>query len=287
MDGVTFLRKLMAKLPTPTVMLSSLTEKGARITLAALEAGAVEVLTKPANLVEGVPAMLAEIQGTVKRAAKAKVSARAPSQAPGPVVDALVENSTDKVIAIGASTGGVEAIARILPMFPRTSPGIVIVEHMPPGYTKAFAERLDRSCALEVREAAPRDRIRSGLALVAPGGTHHLQVSRFGGQYRVELVPGGGGERHLPSVDHLFSSAARAAGANAVGVILTGMGDDGARGMKAMRAAGARCFAQDERTSVVFGMPKMALELGAAERAVPLEELPRVVLESFAGRQCA
>ncbi|MEL6186432.1 MAG: chemotaxis response regulator protein-glutamate methylesterase [Myxococcota bacterium] len=280
MDGVTFLKKLMGKMPIPTVMLSTLTEKGAAITVEALEAGAVDILTKPKNLVDGVPAMAAELCQTVKRAARVKVRKRAAPMASSAVENPL-ENSTDKVIAIGASTGGVEAIARILPKFPKSSPGIVIVIHMPEAYTGPFAARLNKTCAMEVREAKPKDRIRAGVALVAPGGKHHLVVQRFGGQYRVGMAPPSPKDPHVPGVDHMFLSVAKAAGANAVGVILTGMGDDGARGMMAMKNAGAPCFAQDEASCVVFGMPKVALQSGAAERAVPLDLIPKTVLDAF------
>lgn len=281
MDGVTFLRKLMTRMPIPTVMLSTLTEKGAAVTIEALEAGAVEVLTKPKNLVDGVPAMAADLCRTVKRAAKIKVRKRAAGAPSVAKMESPLETSTDKVIAIGASTGGVEAIARILPKFPKSSPGLVIVIHMPEAYTGPFAERLNRSCALEVREARPKDRIRSGVALVAPGGNRHLVVQRFGGQYRVGFAAPSPADPHVPGVDHMFLSVAKSAGANAVGVILTGMGDDGARGMMAMKKAGASCFAQDESSCVVFGMPKVALQAGAAERAVHLDNIPKTVLDTF------
>ena len=279
MDGVTFLRKVMEKIPTPTVMLSSLTERGARITLEAMEAGAVEVLTKPANLVDGIPEMADEIRRVVKRAARAKPRPR--RSAPVKAGSALVENSTDKMIVIGASTGGVEALAQILPAFPRTSPGIVVVIHMPAGYTKTFAERLDRNCEMSVREASEKERVRSGLILVAPGGNRHTIVSRFGGQYRIGFEPSSSEDPHVPAVDRLFFTAAKAAGKNAAAAVLTGMGEDGAKGLKAMRTAGARCVAQDERTSVVYGMPKAALQMGGAEKAVPLEEIPQFILNCF------
>ena len=281
MDGVTFLRKMMEKIPTPTVMLSSLTERSARITLEAMEAGAIDVLTKPSNLVDGIPEMADEIRTVVKRAARAKPRPRRTAPIRPTSMSAPIENTTDKMIVIGASTGGVEALAQILPLFPRTGPGIVVVIHMPAGYTKTFAERLDRNCDMAVREAAEKDRVRSGVILVAPGGTQHTTVTRFGGQYRIALEPAGPDDHHTPSVDRLFFTAAKAAGKNAVAAILTGMGEDGARGMKAMRSAGARCIAQDERTSVVFGMPKAALALGGAEKPLPLEDIPGFVVECF------
>ena len=281
MDGVTFLRKMMAQMPTPTVMVSSLTERGARITIEALEAGAVEVLTKPKNLVDGVPEMAAEIREVVKRAARTAPRAREPRRDAIAPVTALVDNSTDKVIAIGASTGGVEAIARILPAFPRTTPGIVIVIHMPTGYTKSFAERLDKCSQMTVREAQDRERIRAGVVLVAPGGGQHTLVTRFGGQYRVRFKAPGPDDPYVPGVDPLFLSTASAAGKNAVGVVLTGMGNDGARGLKAMRDAGAKCLVQDEKSCVVFGMPKAALASGGAEATVPLDQIPRRVLGCF------
>ena len=280
MDGVTFLRKMMDKMPTPTVMLSSLTEKGAKVTLESMEAGAIDVLMKPTNLVDGIPEMGAEIRSVVKRAAEAKPKARRDLSAIPPL-NALVENSTDKFIAIGASTGGVEALAQIIPAFPRSSPGIVIVIHMPATYTKTFAERLNKASAMAVKEAKPKDRIRSGQILVAPGGLQHMVITRFGGQYRTEFAASSPDDLHTPGVDHMMLSAAKAAGKNAVGVVLTGMGEDGARGLLAMRRAGARCFVQDERTSVVYGMPKAAMNAGAAERALPLNEIPKYVLECF------
>lgn len=291
MDGVTFLKKYMAVYPTPTVMVSSLTEKGKKITIEALEAGAVDVVTKPKTGVsDGLPRMLDEIRHKVKEAAKVDVARFAkrerttPARLSGPAVKALDE-STDKVLAIGASTGGTEALARILPAFPRTTPGIVVVQHMPEGFTKSFAERLDSICEIKVKEAEDGDRVLPGLCLVAPGGSRHMELVRSGGQYRVKLRRGEKVSGHRPSVDVLFHSVAEYAGKNAAAALLTGMGRDGADGLLAIRRAGGRTIAQDEETSVVFGMPKAGWENGGAEALVPLEETPGVLLEMITGRR--
>ena len=281
MDGVAFLRKLMPQFPVPVVMVSSLTQRGKQITMDALDAGAVDFVAKPtSNVAAGLNAMLMELRAKVKIASTANVShwkgkrvvPRAPSAAPC----ALAE-STDKVIAIGASTGGTEAIRRVVEGFPANTPGVVIVQHMPPGFTKMFSERLNQLCQMEVREAADGDRIRTGLILVAPGGVQ-LKVVRSGGFYQVRC---GGTEKvsgHCPSVDVMMHSIAEQVGNNAIGGMLTGMGQDGAEGMLAMKNAGARCIAQDEATSVVFGMPKVAYEKGGAERLVPLDTFAPALL---------
>jgi len=281
MDGVEFLRRLMPQYPLPVVMVSALTEKGKKITMEALEAGAVDFVTKPStNVARGLTEMLGELREKVKIAAGAKVLAwkrKLPSkpvprsQSPG----ALAE-STDKVIAIGASTGGTEAIRQIITSLPADMPGIVIVQHMPAGFTRMFADRLNAQSAMDVKEAETGDRVMVGRVLIAPGD-YHMKIVRSGGVYRVECF---GGEKvcgHRPSVEVLFNSVAQHAGANAIGVMLTGMGHDGADGMVAMRRAGARTIAQDEATSVVFGMPKEAYARGGAERLVPLEEIASVL----------
>jgi len=281
MDGVAFLRKLMPQFPIPTVMVSSLTQRGKQITMDALDAGAVDFVAKPtSNVAAGLNAMLMELRAKVKIASTANVShwkgkrvvPRTPTAAPC----ALAE-STDKVIAIGASTGGTEAIRRVVEGFPANTPGVVIVQHMPPGFTKMFSERLNQLCQMEVREAVDGDRVHTGLILVAPGGVQ-FKVVRSGGFYQVRC---GGTEKvsgHCPSVDVMMHSIAEHVGNNAIGGMLTGMGQDGAEGMLAMKKAGARCIAQDEATSVVFGMPKVAYEKGGAERLVPLDKFAPALL---------
>lgn len=283
MDGVEFLRKLMPQHPLPVVMVSSLTERGQQITLDALAAGAVDFVSKPrSNVARGLSGMMVELATKIKIAATANLSAwkNRPTHPPTKVAATTVKplaESTDKVIAIGASTGGTEAIMKVLSVLPANCPGGVVVQHMPPGFTKMFSGRLDSQCAVAVKEAENDDRVMTGRFLIAPGG-QHLQVIRSGGIYRVRV---GAGELvcgHCPSVDVMMRSVATAAGANAIGVMLTGMGRDGAEAMKVMRDAGARCLAQDEATSVVFGMPKEAYASGGAEILVPLENVAGKVL---------
>ena len=284
MDGVAFLRKLMPQYPIPTVMVSSLTQRGKQITMDALDAGAVDFVAKPtSNLSAGLNAMLMELRAKIKIASTANVShwkgkrIVPPTRATAVGSKALAE-STDKVIAIGASTGGTEAIRRVIEKFPATTSGVVIVQHMPPGFTKMFSDRLNQLCQMQVKEAADGDRIRAGLILVAPGGVQ-MKVIRSGGFYQVRC---GGTEkvsRHCPSVDVMMHSVAEQVGRNSVGAMLTGMGQDGAEGMLAMKQAGARCIAQDEASSVVFGMPKVAYEKGGAERLVPLEQISTSLLD--------
>ncbi len=284
MDGVTFLRKFMAVLPTPTIVLSSLTSRGAKLSIEALEAGAVDVLAKPsAGVAGGLDSMMVELRRRVKTAARARVTTRATEIAP--VNESALAESTDRVIALGASTGGVAALSRILPAFPRGTPGIVIVQHMPAGFTRDFAERLSTMCAMSVREAVDGDRVMLGQILVAPGGNRHLEVRRFGGEYRVKLVEGPPVSGHVPSVDHFFSSIAKYVGSNAIGCLLTGMGEDGARGLLQMRLAQGRTFAQDEASSAVWGMPAAAAQLGAAEALVPLHEIPVALLAACRPRR--
>lgn len=284
MDGVTFLRKFMPVLPTPTLVLSSLTGAGSQMAIEALEAGALEVLAKPqAGLAEGLSGMMAEIIEMIKAIAGVDVR-RLMRQKTARAAVAQTEpgirfRTTDKVIAMGSSTGGVEALRRIIPCFPATAPGIVIVQHMPAGYTASFAKNLNSISAMEVREACDGDRIRDGLVLVAPGGERHMLLDRSGAKYHVRLAPGARVSGHRPSVDELFESVSRIAGANAVGVLMTGMGRDGAKGLGAIRQAGGRTLAQDEQTSVVFGMPGAAWEIGAAEEQAALQNIPRRTLE--------
>ena len=285
MDGVTFLRRFMAVLPTPTVVLSSLTTAGSSLAVQALAAGAVEVVAKPAaNVASALDDMMARLTAVVKAAAHARVSAMGP---PPVALDAqppaALDQTTDQVIGLGASTGGVAALGRILPVFPAWTPGIVIVQHMPPGFTADFARRLDGTCAMRVAEARDGDRVLPGHVLVAPGGDRHLEVHRVGGQYRVKLVARPPVSGHCPSVDVFFHSLAQHVGKNATACLLTGMGADGADGLGAMRAAGAHTFAQDRATCAVWGMPAAAAERGAAERLVPLTEVAPTLLRALGG----
>jgi two-component system chemotaxis response regulator CheB len=284
MDGITFLRKIMAERPTPAIICSTLTEAGAAITLEALAAGAVGVFTKARlGLKESLQQLSSELIRQIEQAARSRPRAAvraqpkpsSPSREPS---TAAGLTTTDRVIALGTSTGGTQALELVLRQLPADSPGIVIVQHMPEKFTAAFAQRLNNLCQIEVREARHMDRVRAGLALVAPGG-RHMQLKRSGAQYFVEVLDGPPVNRHKPSVDVLFRSVARHAGHNALGIIMTGMGDDGARGLLNMREAGARTVAQDEASCVVFGMPKEALQIGAAQSTEALENLPRLITD--------
>jgi len=277
MDGLTFLEKLMRRHPMPVVMVSSLTEAGCATTLRALELGAIDFVMKPAvGLRETFPDLAAELTEKVKIAAGAAVRKPAPT----PVVRLLASAvlcTTQRLIAIGASTGGTEAIREFLGVLPADAPAVLIVQHMPEKFTRAFANRLDGLSAVRVREAEDGDRALAGHVLIAPGN-RHMRLVREGTTYLVRLGDEPPVNRHRPSVDVLFHSCADVAGANAVGVIMTGMGDDGARGLLAMRRAGAATLAQDEASSVVFGMPKCAVEIGAADRVLPLARLADAAL---------
>jgi len=282
MDGITFLRRVMTFVPTPTIVLSSIARSGEQVVLDALEAGAVDVVLKPSSgIANNLDAMLSSLVEKVKVAANAKVFKRVEVRRPVKARPAPTRlETTDTVIGIGASTGGVAALNRILPLFPAGAPGIVIVQHMPAGFTQKFAERLDETCALRVREARNGDRVVAGHILVAPGGDRHLEVRRHGGEYRVHLVEGPLVSGHCPSVDHFFASLAREVGPRAAACILTGMGRDGAEGLLALRAAGGHTFAQDQATSAVFGMPAAALQIGAVDAGTPLDDLPAALLRS-------
>lgn len=275
MDGLTFLEKLMRAHPIPVVMVSSLTERGCDISLRALELGAVEIVTKPKlDVARGTGGMAAEIVAKVRAAAVARVGlgrSRIPPSAPPPTVKATrpALSTTHKIVAIGASTGGTEALREVLAQLPADFPGIAIVQHMPEHFTSAFARRLDGLCRLHVTEARDGDKILPGHALLAPGNSH-MEIVRSGADHAVRVFRGEPVNHHRPSVDVLFHSCAASTGANAVGLIMTGMGGDGARGLLAMRQAGARTIAQDESTCVVFGMPKEAIALGAVECIEPL-----------------
>jgi len=304
MDGLSFLRELMAERPTPVVMCSTLTERGADTTLQALAAGAVGFITKPRS---GLRDFMDDAQNGVVAAVRAAARSRPTAARPMPLRAGAVPvvarttpglpprasfgqppraatgagnaepattlgRTTEQLIAIGISTGGVQALERLLTPLSRTLPGIVVVQHMPERFTASFAQRLDSLCELDVREARDGDRVLPGQALIAPGGKH-LRIARNGAQYVVEVIDGPAVNHHKPSVDVLFRSVAQHAGRNALGIIMTGMGDDGARGLKAMHDAGARTAAQDESSCVVFGMPDVAIRLGGVDDVVPLDHL--------------
>jgi two-component system chemotaxis response regulator CheB len=293
MDGITFLRKLMSERPTPVVICSTLTEKGARTSVEALSAGAVSIVTKPRlELKRFLSENAAELVNAVRMAAAANVGRLAARVAPAAVpsvkhnADVIMPpakggramaQTTEQVVAIGTSTGGTQALETVLTALPRMCPGIVIVQHMPEKFTAAFAQRLNDICAIEVKEAEANDRVRPGRALIAPGG-RHLLLRRAGAQYLVDVVDGPPVSRHRPSVDVLFRSVARAAGSNALGIIMTGMGDDGAAGLLEMHQAGARTVAQDEDSCVVYGMPKEAVRRGAVDKSVPLQAIEREIM---------
>lgn len=288
MDGITFLRKLMRYRPTPTIVVSSLTEANSPLALDALRFGAVDVMRKPGGSYT-VGEMSGELAERIRAAAGVDVRARClhESAPPPPAAVAPLAATTNKVIAIGTSTGGTESLRRILPAFPVDSPGILVVQHMPAQFTRRFAESLNGDSALDVREAAGGETVAPGTVFIAPGD-YHLALTRSGAVYKTEVRSGPRVNRHRPSADVLFTSVARNAGANAIGVVMTGMGDDGARGLLEMREAGAHTIAQDEATSVVFGMPKRAIECGAAEEVAPLDEIPRRVLSAASrGRHAA
>jgi len=279
MDGITFLRKLMQYMPLPVVMVSSLTQKGAKTTLDALEAGAVDFIGKPhSNIYEAGDEIRAELLMKVKSAARASVQKRvATKDIQKAHYSASLSETTQKIIAIGSSTGGVEAQREFLVQFPRNTPGMLIVQHMPANFTKQFAERLNAICEMDVKEAEDGDTVTIGQILIAPGDKH-MVLRRSGHRYFVQL---GGGEKvsgHKPSVDVMLNSVSKAAGANAVGVILTGMGSDGAKGLLNMRKAGAMTFGQDEKSCVVYGMPKVAYEMGAVTEQGNLQTLPSKIL---------
>lgn len=290
MDGVDFLRRLMPQYPIPVIMVSALTQRGAQITLEALEAGAIDFVTKPStDVARGLNQMLTDLRQKVKMAAQVDLSAwkrrAAKREKPGPVlVRTALSESTDKVIAIGASTGGTEAIRRVISSFPANMPGIVIVQHMPPGFTKHFSDNLNEICEMDVQEAQTGDRVMPGRVLIAPGGKH-MTVRRSGGIYLVDCQEGENVNGHCPSVDVLFHSVARYVAGNAVGVILTGMGGDGAEGLLAMHQAGAKTIAQDETSCVVFGMPKVAIERGAVDRIGPLDSIPQLIVSTLGGEK--
>lgn len=291
MDGITFLKKLMAEHPTPVVICSSLTEKGAEITMQALAAGAFATVEKPKagvkNFLEDAGQDIVQV---VKAAAKANIgnlNRKASPRPPARIVHkqhekshlaASIGKTTERIVAIGTSTGGTQALEFLLTKLPVNAPGIVIVQHMPEKFTAMFSERLNGLCEIRVKEAQDNDRVLPGTALIAPGGKH-MELVKNGAQYCVHVSDGPLVNRHRPSVDVLFRSMAKNAGKNALGIILTGMGNDGAAGLKAMHDAGASTIAQDEQSCVVFGMPKEAIALGAADKILPLDEVVPNIIE--------
>lgn len=286
MDGIEFLRRLMPQYPLPVVVVSSLTQRGKYITMQALEAGAVDFVPKPASdVARGLNDMMIELRTKIKIASTANVAHwknrkldvdEIKKKDDSAVGKALAE-STDKVIAIGASTGGTEAIRKVISQLPPTMPGIVIVQHMPKGFTKTFADRLNEVSYMQVKEAEDGDRVVNGRVLIAPGD-YHMKVYRSGGQYKVQVLEGDKVNGHRPSVDVLMHSVAESVAANAFGVILTGMGNDGANGLKAMKEAGAKTIGQNQATSVVYGMPKVAYDLGAVDTQLPLDDISNGII---------
>ena len=293
MDGITFLQKLMSQHPVPVVMCSSLTDRGCETTLKALEYGAVDIITKPKM---GIKEYLEESRVTIcdviKAASRARVKPISMKRSRvekkltadaviAPPTGRAMACTTEKIVVVGASTGGTEALRVFLEALPHDCPGIVIVQHMPENFTTAFSKRLNQGCRIEVREASNGESVLRGKALIGPGN-NHLLLKRSGARYYVEVKQGPLVCRHRPSVDVLFRSAARYAGSNAVGIIMTGMGDDGARGMLEMKESGAYTIAQDESTCVIFGMPHEAIKRGAVNKVLPLEAIAGAIM-----RQCA
>jgi two-component system chemotaxis response regulator CheB len=291
MDGLDFLERLMRLRPTPVVMVSTMTERGAEVTLRALELGAVDFVAKPKlDLAVGLGEAGADLCDKIRIASKARMRRVAAPPATDPEAATPVARktpvaglSTEKLIAIGSSTGGTEAIREVLTRLPPDAPGVLIAQHMPPGFTRSFAQRLDGLCRIAVSEAVDGERVRSGHAYIAPGD-RHLTLVRSGADYVIALDDGPAVNHHRPSVDVLFASVARHAGVNACGVMLTGMGKDGARGMLAMKQAGAVNLAQDEASCIVFGMPREAVAVGAVDEVLPLSRIAARLVELVAVR---
>jgi len=293
MDGLSFLEKLMRLRPMPVVMVSTLTQRGSEMTLRALELGAVDFVAKPKlDIARGLEAYAEEIAGKIRVAARSRPrrSIPPPEVSPSLKADAVLAQSitriasTEKLIAIGASTGGTEALKEVLSGLPPDSPGVLVAQHMPEGFTRSFAARLDSICRIRVKEAEDGERVLPGHAYIAPGHSH-LLLKRSGANYVCELNQGPPVNRHRPSVDVLFRSVANAAGRNAVGAILTGMGKDGAQGLLELRESGAHTIAQDEATCVVFGMPREAIQVGAAHEVLPLGDISRHLLQALGSRR--
>lgn len=282
MDGLTFLSKLMKHYPIPVVVVSSLAKKGGDVALKAMELGAVEVLSKPGTAYS-VGDMSEQLIEKVKAAAKVKVLKRSDSPIVSPqhqsnVLASIAVKTTNKIIAIGASTGGTDAIREVISKLPANSPPVVIVQHMPQNFTKAFADRLNSICEVQVKEAVDGEYLATGKVLIAPGN-QHMEIRRSGVNYYVTLFDGPMMFHQRPAVEILFNSVAKYAGQNAVGAILTGMGKDGAQGLLNMRNAGAATIAQDEKSCIVFGMPKEAIDLGAAQVIKPLNQITQTLLD--------
>ncbi|MCC6955032.1 MAG: chemotaxis response regulator protein-glutamate methylesterase [Deltaproteobacteria bacterium] len=282
MDGLTFLRKLMKFYPLPVIIVSSLAQHGSKVALEALDSGAIEVLSKP-GAAYSVGDMAIELGEKIRAAHAARHTLRARAAATTTVAQKPTEiraltKTTNRVVILGASTGGVQAIESVLMGLPSNAPAIAIAQHMPAGFTSSFAERLNGRCALEVVEAKNGDTLIPGRVLIAPGN-YHMLVKRSGAQYFVEVREGPLVEKHRPSVDVLFTSASQSVGANGIGIMLTGMGADGAKGMLKLREAGGFNIAQDEASCVVYGMPRAAVELGATNEILPLNAIPRRILE--------
>ena len=289
MDGLTFLRQIMSGTPIPTVICSTLSTEGSKVALEALSAGAVAVLAKPKlGLKQHLEDSRREMIQTLKTAAKSRprlrpaaaesVATRPAGTVRAPVLSAVHAFAMNKPVVIGSSTGGTQALELVLTSLPADAPGIAITQHMPEKFTAMYAARLNGICAMNVREAKNGDRLERGVALIAPGGLH-MQLRKTAGQYFVHVVDGPPVNRHKPSVDVLFKSAAECGGRDVLGIIMTGMGDDGARGMKVLHDGGARCIAQNEETCVVFGMPKEAIKLQAVDDILPLEQIARAILQ--------
>jgi len=276
MDGITFLRKLMKHHPMPVIVLSSLTPKGSKTAVEALSAGAVDIICKPgpahsvADTVDG-------LVDKIKIASKAHLTKATSSQATAPPKRLHMTETTNKIFAIGASTGGVHALERVLSVLPANAPGTLVVQHMPAHFTTSFANRLNNQCAMTIKEAADGDTVIPGRVLIAPGA-NHMRLQRSGAKYYVSVKPGQRVCRQMPSVEVLFDSVAKYAGANAIGAILTGMGNDGANGLLNMRKTGSHTVAQDESSCVVFGMPKEAIQVGAVEKVAPLDDIAQILL---------
>jgi two-component system, chemotaxis family, protein-glutamate methylesterase/glutaminase len=276
MDGITFLRKLMKHHPIPVIVLSSITPKGSLTAVEALSAGAVDIICKPGPA-HSVAQTVDGLVEKIKMASKVRFNKTMPSQAAAPPKRLHMVETTNKIFAIGASTGGVQALERVLSVLPANAPGTVVVQHMPARFTTSFANRLNTECAMAVKEAADGDTVIPGRVLIAPG-EYHMQLQRSGAKYYVSVKAGQRVCRQMPSVEVLFDSVAKYAGANAIGAILTGMGNDGANGLLNMRRNGAHTVAQDEASCVVFGMPKEAIQVGAAEQVAPLQDIAQIML---------
>ena len=288
MDGLTFLRQIMSGTPIPTVICSTLSTEGSKVALEALSAGAVAVLAKPKlGLKQHLEDSRREMIQTLKTAAKSKPRLRAAGAVHAatrpagtvraPVLGSVHAFAMNKPVVIGSSTGGTQALEVVLTSLPADAPGIAITQHMPEKFTAMYAARLNGICAMNVREAKDGDRLERGVALIAPGGLH-MQLRKVSGQYFVHVVDGPPVNRHKPSVDVLFKSASECGGRDVLGIIMTGMGDDGARGMKEMHDAGAQTVAEDESTCIVFGMPKEAIKLGGVDKIVPLDKIPQEII---------